>query len=125
LPERQRRGQKSHQTLTRTNSGEESSTGLPRSRSSASNHDDQSESDSSTIDHNYAKLPYVVDDVRLNMEQHIMCASRLVELQGKKFLLAKEMRELDQTQRNYWLTALADYSNSDFLHYLARALRRR
>jgi hypothetical protein len=106
-PEPKRRGQKAHQTLTRIRSGEDSSTGFPEGKSLASDHDRRSDSDSSTIGDDYAELPDVVDDVRLNMEQHIVCANRLIELQGKKFLLAKEMRELDQTQRNYWLTALA------------------
>jgi hypothetical protein len=104
-PERQKRGQEAHQTLSRTKSDEEFSVRLPRSRSSGSDHDVQSESDSS--EYGYAELPDIIDDFRLNREQHIVCANRLVELQGKKFLLAKEMRELDQTQRNYWLTALA------------------
>jgi hypothetical protein len=99
--------QKAPKPTARTKSGAASWTGLPQRRSSSSNHDDDSEPDSSTIDHDHAELPDVVEDTRINIEQHIVCASRLVELQGRKFLLAKEMRELDQTQRNYWLTALA------------------
>ena len=48
-----------------------------------------------------------LDDLHLELEEHKASTQRLLDLACKKYALSKDLRDVNQAFRSYWLTALA------------------
>jgi hypothetical protein len=48
-----------------------------------------------------------LDDLHLELKEHKTTAHRLLDLSNKKYSLTKDLRDVNQAYRAYWLTALA------------------
>jgi hypothetical protein len=48
-----------------------------------------------------------LEDLQLELEEHKVSSRRLIDLSNKRYALAKDVRDVNQAFRTYWLSALA------------------